>query len=64
MIKSHIQQVTNQLQYRAIGIVNGIYLPHDKKLFNKGFLVDNQGKKNRNSCPWQSFIVDKKTHRS
>ena len=30
MIKNPIQEVTNKLQYRAIGIVNGIYNPHDE----------------------------------
>ena len=45
MIKSPIQEVTDRLQYRAIGIVNGVYLPNDKNLFNRGFLVDSQGKK-------------------
>ena len=44
MIKSPIQEVTDRLQYRAIGIVNGVYLPNDKNLFNRGFLVD-KGKK-------------------
>ena len=42
MIKSPIQKVTNKLQYRAIGIVNGIYSPHDQDQINKGFLIDNQ----------------------
>ena len=45
MIKSPIQKVTNKLQYRAIGIVNGIYSPHDQDQINKGFLIDNQEKK-------------------
>ena len=45
MIKSPIQKVTNKMQYRAIGIVNGIYNPHDHEEINKGFLIDNQEKK-------------------
>ena len=45
MIKSPIQKVTNKMQYRAIGIVNGIYNPHDHEQINKGFLIDNQEKK-------------------
>ena len=45
MIKSPIQKVTNKLQYRAIGIVNATYNPHDKGKLNKGTLTDNQGKK-------------------
>ena len=44
MIKNPIQKVTNKLQYRAIGIVNGIYNPHDKEQLNRGKLIDNQGK--------------------
>ena len=43
MIKSPIQKVTNQLQFRAIGIVNGTYNPLDVKQFNRGILTDNQG---------------------
>jgi len=45
MIKSPIQKVTNKLQYRAIGIVNGVYYPHDKEKLNRGTLIDNQGQK-------------------
>jgi len=45
MIKNPIQKVTHELQYRAIGIVNGIYNPNDKEQLNRGFLIDNQGKK-------------------
>ena len=44
MIKNPIQKVTHELQYRAIGIVNGIYNPNDKEQLNRGRLVDNQGK--------------------
>ena len=44
MIKNPIQKVTNRLQYRAIGIVHGIYKPHDKEHLNKGVLTDKQGK--------------------
>tara|TARA_B100000886_G_scaffold51441_1_gene31601 strand:+ start:100 stop:699 length:600 start_codon:yes stop_codon:yes gene_type:complete len=45
MLKNPIPQVTNQLQYRAIGIVNGKFTPHDSEQLNKGFLIDNQGEK-------------------
>ena len=45
MIKNPIQKVTNKLQYRAIGIVNGVYTPHDKDELNRGTLIDNQGQK-------------------
>ena len=44
MIRSPIQKVTNKLQYRAIGIVNGIYKPHKKDQLNRGVLIDNEGK--------------------
>jgi len=43
MIKNPIQKVTNKLQYRAIGIVNGIYNPNEKEQLNRGILTDNQG---------------------
>ena len=45
MIKNPIQKVTNKLQYRAIGIVNGVYTPHDKDQLNRGTLIDKQGHK-------------------
>ena len=44
MIKNPIQEVTNKLQYRAIGIVNGIYKPNNKDQFNRGTLTDTEGK--------------------
>tara|TARA_B100001778_G_C18557919_1_gene616340 strand:- start:817 stop:1416 length:600 start_codon:yes stop_codon:yes gene_type:complete len=43
MIKNPIQEVTNKLQYRAIGIVNGVYKPHDNDQLNRGVLKDNEG---------------------
>ena len=45
MLKNPIPQVTNQLQYRAIGIVNGKFIPHDIEQLNRGFLIDNKGDK-------------------
>ena len=45
MLKSPIPQVTDPLQYRAIGIVNGKYTPHDSEQLNRGFLIDNNGEK-------------------
>ena len=45
MLKNPIPKVTNQLQYRAIGIVNGKFIPHDFKQINRGFLTDNKGEK-------------------
>ena len=44
MINNPIQKVTSKLQYRAIGIVNGVYNPYDKKHLNRGILTDSQGK--------------------
>ena len=45
MLKNPIPQVTNKLQYRAIGIVNGKFIPHDGEQLNRGFLIDNKGEK-------------------
>ena len=44
MIKNPIQEVTNKLQYRAIGIVRGIYKPNDIDQLNRGTLIDDEGK--------------------
>ena len=43
MVKSPIQKVTNKLQYRAIGIVNGVYKPQNLDQINRGTLKDNEG---------------------
>ena len=45
MLKNPIPQVTNQLQYRAIGIINGKFTPHNSDQLNRGFLIDNKGAK-------------------
>ena len=45
MLKNPIPQVTDQLQYRAIGIVNGQYIPNDSEKLNRGFLKDDKGEK-------------------
>ena len=45
MLKNPIPKVTSLLQYRAIGIVNGKFIPHDTKQINRGFLTDNKGEK-------------------
>ena len=45
MLKNPIPQVTNQLQYRAIGIKNGKFTPHNSDQLNRGFLIDNKGEK-------------------
>ena len=45
MLKNPIPQVTNKLQYRAIGIINGKFTPHSSKQLNRGFLIDIKGEK-------------------
>ena len=45
MLKNPIPQVTDPLQYRAIGIVNGKFTPHDAEQLNKGLITDNEGEK-------------------
>ena len=45
MLKNPIPKVTNQMQYRAIGIVNGKFIPNENGQFNRGFLTDNKGEK-------------------
>ena len=43
MLKNPIPKVTNKLQYRAIGIVNGKFTSHNSKQLNRGFLTDDKG---------------------
>ena len=38
-----IPSVTDPLQYRAIGIVRGIYKPQDNENFNRGSIIDSKG---------------------
>ena len=45
MLKNPIPKVTNKLQYRAIGIINGRFTPHHSGQLNRGFLIDNKGEK-------------------
>jgi len=45
MLKNPIPKVTNKLQFRAIGIVNGIFIPHESEQLNRGYLTDNRGEK-------------------
>ncbi len=40
-----IPPVTDPLQYRAIGIVRGKYLPLDENQFTRGYLLDSEGEK-------------------
>ena len=45
MIKSPIPKISNKKQFRAIGIVYGMYKPHQNNLLNKGFIEDSNGLK-------------------
>ena len=45
MIKSPIPKVSNKKQFRAIGIVYGMYKPYENNLLNKGFIEDSNGHK-------------------
>ena len=45
MLKNPIPKVTNNLQFRAIGIVNGMFIPHESEHLNRGYLTDNKGEK-------------------
>ena len=45
MLKNPIPKVTNKLQYRAIGIINGKFTPNDNNQLNRGFLIDSKGEK-------------------
>ena len=45
MLKNPIPKVTNKLQYRAIGIVNGKFNPNSTEQINRGYITDNQGEK-------------------
>ena len=42
MLKNPIPKVTNQLQHRAIGIINGKFIPLSSEQLNRGFLIDNK----------------------
>ena len=45
MLKNPIPKVTNQLQHRAIGIINGKFTPISSEKLNRGFLIDNKDEK-------------------
>ena len=45
MLKNPIPKVTNKFQYRAIGIVNGKFKPHNLEQINRGYLTDSKGEK-------------------
>ena len=45
MLKNPIPKVTNQLQHRAIGIINGKFTPIGTDQLNRGFLIDNKDEK-------------------
>ena len=45
MLKNPIPKVTNQLQHRAIGIINGKFTPLSSDQLNRGFLIDDKDEK-------------------
>ena len=45
MLKNPIPKVTDQLQHRAIGIINGRFSPLSHEQLNRGFLIDNKDEK-------------------
>ena len=45
MLKNPIPKVINKFQYRAIGIVNGKFIPHSSEQINRGYITDNEGEK-------------------
>ena len=45
MLKNPIPKVTNKLQHRAIGIINGKFSPLSSEQLNTGFLIDNKDEK-------------------
>ena len=45
MLKNPIPKVTNQLQHRAIGIINGKFTPLSNEQLNRGYLIDNKDEK-------------------
>ncbi len=45
MLKNPIPKVSNKLQNRAIGIINGKFVPDNSKQLNRGFIIDNEGEK-------------------
>ncbi len=45
MLKNPIPKVSNQLQHRAIGIINGKFTPLSSEQLNRGFLIDNKDEK-------------------
>ena len=45
MLKNPIPKVTNKLQHRAIGIINGKFTPLSSEQLNRGFLIDNKNEK-------------------
>ena len=45
MLKNPIPKVTNKLQYRAFGIINGKFTPNENNQLNRGYLTDSNGEK-------------------
>ena len=45
MLKNPIPKVIHKLQYRAIGIVSGKFIPHNSDQINRGYITDGKGEK-------------------
>ena len=60
MLKNPIPKVTNKLQYRAIGIINGKFTPIDNNQLNRGYLIDNKGEKIETVVLGKAFSLLKK----
>ena len=45
MLKNPIPQVTDKLQYRAVGIVKGNYVPQNSEKLTRGTFIDDRGVK-------------------
>ena len=43
MTRNPIQAVSDKFQYRAIGIIKGLYKPHNEDNINKGIIKDREG---------------------
>ena len=60
MLKNPIPKVSNKLQYRAIGIVNGKFIPHSSEQINRGFITDNKGENIETVVLGKAFSLLKK----
>ena len=62
MLKNPIPKVTNKLQYRAIGIINGKFTPNENNQLNRGYLTDSKGEKIETVVLGKALSLLKKTH--